>query len=176
MERLRRHPSLLSRLTEEVDAGGSELRQATIWEVLRTRAVLEGTTRRTKKRIRLGDWVIPEGTNIIISIKLAHDSEESFPDAGSFNPDRYMGTNAKPVAWIPFGGGVNRCVGAALSNMEIDVTLRTLLREFRFAPTDAPGERARWRGVATVPAKGARAMVYRRTDKPSNAADSAIRG
>jgi hypothetical protein len=47
-----------------------------------------------------------------------------------------------------------------------------LLREFRFVPTDAPGERARWRGVATVPAKGARAMVHRRTDKPSNAADS----
>jgi cytochrome P450 len=120
----------------------------------------------------LGDWVLPEGTNIIISIKLAHDSEESFPDAGSFNPDRYMGTNAKPVAWIPFGGGVNRCVGAAFANMESDVVLRMLLREFRFVATDAPGERARWRGVATVPAKGARAMVHRRTDKPSNSADS----
>jgi hypothetical protein len=47
-----------------------------------------------------------------------------------------------------------------------------LLREFHFVPTDAPGERARWRGVATVPAKGARAMVYRRTDKPSNTADA----
>ena len=62
VERLRRHPRLLSRLTEEVDAGGSELRQATIWEVQRTRPVLDGTTRRTKKRIRLGDWVIPEDT------------------------------------------------------------------------------------------------------------------
>jgi cytochrome P450 len=172
LERLSRHPELLARLTEEADAGGSELRQATIWEVQRTRPVLDGTTRRTKTRIRLGDWVLPEGTNIIISIKLAHDSEESFPDAGSFNPDRYMGTNAKPVAWIPFGGGVNRCVGAAFANMESDVVLRMLLREFRFVPTDAPGERARWRGVATVPAKGARAIVHRRTDKPSNGADS----
>jgi hypothetical protein len=172
LERLSRHPQLLSRLTEEADAGGSELRQATIWEVQRTRPVLDDTTRRTKTRIRLGDWVLPEGTNIIISIKLAHDSEESFPDAGSFNPDRYMGTNAKPVAWIPFGGGVNRCVGAAFANMESDVVLRMLLREFRFVPTDAPGEKARWRGVATVPAKGARATVHRRTDKPSNDADS----
>jgi len=172
VERLRRHPRLLARVTAEVDAGGSELAQATIWEVQRTRPVLDGTTRRTKTRIRLGDWVLPEGTNIIISIKLAHDSEESFPDPGSFNPDRYMGTNAKPVAWIPFGGGVNRCVGAAFANMESDVVLRMLLREFRFVPTDAPGERARWRGVATVPAKGARAMVHRRTDKPSNGADS----
>ena len=62
LERLRRHPELLSRLTDEVDAGGSELRQATIWEVQRTRPVLDGTTRRTKTRIRLGDWVLPENT------------------------------------------------------------------------------------------------------------------
>jgi len=172
LERLSRHPQLLSRLTEEADAGGSELRQATIWEVQRTRPVLDGTTRRTKTRIRLGDWVLPEGTNIIISIKLAHDSEESFPDAASFNPDRYVGTQ-KPVAWIPFGGGVNRCVGAAFANLETDVVLRILLREFRFAPTDAPGERARWRGVATVPSRGARAVVHRRTDKVARDVDFA---
>ena len=95
VERLSRHPELLSRLTEEVDAGGSELRQATIWEVQRTRPVLDGTTRRTKTRIRLGDWVLPEDTNSIISIQLAHDSEESFPDAASFNPDRFMGTGTE---------------------------------------------------------------------------------
>jgi cytochrome P450 len=166
LERLSRHPDLCQRLADEADAGGSELRQATIWEVQRTRPVLDGTTRRTKTRIRLGEWVLPEGTNIIISIKLAHDSEGDFPDAASFNPDRYLGTAAKPVAWIPFGGGVNRCVGAAFANLESDVVLRMLLREFRLVPTNAPGEKARWRGVATVPAKGARAIVRRRTDKP----------
>jgi cytochrome P450 len=174
VERLRRHPSLLSRLTEEVDAGGSELRQYTIWEVLRTRSVLEGTTRRTKKRIRLGDWVIPENTGIILSIRMAHASEESFPDAASFNPDRFVGASApKPFAWVPFGGGVNRCIGAALANMEMDVTLRILLRELRFAPTDAPGERRHWRGVSTAPGRGGRAVVYRRTAKVSSDADSA---
>ena len=77
------------------------------------------------------------------------------------------------MAWIPFGGGVNRCVGAAFANMEMGVTLRTLLREFRFTPTDAPGERARWRGVATVPARGARAVVYRRTAGARSDVDSA---
>src|SRR5215207_9281049 len=174
VERLRRHPALLSRLTEEVDAGGSELRQATIWEVLRTRSVLEGTTRRTKKRIRLGDWVLPEDTAIILSIRTAHASEESFPDAASFNPNRFVGASApKPFAWIPFGGGVNRCIGAALANMEMDVTLRVMLRELRFAPTDAPGEPRHWRGVATVPGRGGRAVVYRRTAKVSSDADSA---
>ena len=171
VERLRRHPQLLARLTEEVDAGGSELRQATISEVQRVRPVLDAFVRRTKTRIRLGDWVIPENTNLIFSIPLVHDSEESFPDAASFNPDRFVGA-PKPGAWIPFGGGVNRCVGAAFATMESDITLRTLLREFRFAPTDAPGEGGHWRGVANVPARGARAVVYRRAVKPSSSVDS----
>ncbi len=173
VERLCRHPQLLSRLTEEVGAGGSELRQATIREVQRTRPVLDGTTRRTKTRIRLGDWVIPEDTILIISIRLAHDSEESFPDAALFNPDRFVGAVPKPFAWIPFGGGINRCVGAAFAHMEMDVTLRTLLRELRFTPTDAPGERRRWRGGATAPARGGRAVVYRRITEASSGADSA---
>ena len=64
VERLVRHPELLSRLTEEVDAGGSELRQATIAEVQRTRTVLDSTVRCTKARIRLGEWVIPENSRI----------------------------------------------------------------------------------------------------------------
>jgi len=172
VERLTRHPQLLSRLTEEVDAGGTELRQATIWEVQRARPVLDATVRTTKTRIRLADWVIPENTNLIMSIRLIHDSDDSFPDATSFHPDRFVGV-PKPVGWIPFGGGVNRCVGAAFANMEMDVALRILLREFRFAPTDAPEEGRRWRGVATVPARGARAVVHRRTATASRAADSA---
>jgi hypothetical protein len=134
-------------VTEEVDAGGSELRQATISEVQRTRSVLDATVRCTRARIRLRDWVIPEDTKLILSIRLVHESDDSFPDAASFNPDRFVGGVPKPMAWIPFGGGVNRCVGAAFANTEVDVTLRILLRELRFAPTDAPDERRRWRGV-----------------------------
>ncbi len=72
IERLRRHPRLLSRLAAEVDAGGTELTQATIWEVQRTRPVVEATIRVARQRIRLGDWVIPEGQAIIASITMAH--------------------------------------------------------------------------------------------------------
>ena len=134
VERLRRHPELLSRLVDEVDAGGSELRQATIYEVQRTRPTLEATTRCAKKRIRLGDWVLPPGTNVMVNFQLAHESEENFSDADSFNPDRFVGSNPKAFRWIPFGGGVNRCIGAGFANMEMDIALRTLLREFRFEP------------------------------------------
>jgi cytochrome P450 len=172
VERLRRHPRLLARLTEEVDAGGSELRQATIWEVQRTRPVLIGALRRTKTRIRLGEWVLPEDTMVWVGVQLAHDSEESFPDAMSFNPDRFAGAMPNPFAWIAFGGGMNRCIGAPFANMEIDITLRTLLREFRFVPTDAPGERRHNRGVTIAPGRGGRAAVYRRTADASSDADS----
>jgi cytochrome P450 len=172
VERLRRHPELLSRLVDEVDAGGSELRKATIYEVQRTRPTLEATTRCAKKRIRLGDWVLPPDTNLMVNFQLAHESEENFPDADSFNPDRFVGTNPKAFRWIPFGGGVNRCIGAGFANMEMDIALRTLLREFRFAPTDAPGERRHYRGVAIAPARGARAVVYRRTGAASRDRDS----
>jgi cytochrome P450 len=172
VERLRRHPRLLSRLTEEVDAGGSELRQATIWEVQRTRPVIDGALRCTKERIRLGDWVIPQNTTVLVYNGLSHASEESFLDAASFNPDRFVGAVPKPFAWIPYGGGVNRCIGAAFAHMEMDVTLRTLLREFRFAPSDVPGERPHNRGVAFSPRRGGRAVVYRRTAKASSNAGS----
>jgi cytochrome P450 len=172
VERLRRHPWLLPRLADEVDAGGSELRHATISEVQRTRPVIDGLARRTKERIRLREWVIPRDTMLIFSIRLAHTSEESFPGAGSFNPDRFLDAAPKPVAFIPFGGGVNRCIGAAFANMEMDVTLRILLRELRFAPTDARGEWRHSRGVATAPGRGGRAVVYRRTAEASSDAES----
>ena len=148
IERLRRHPRLLQRLTDEVDAGGSELRQATIFEVQRTRPVLTAALRRAKKRIRLGEWVIPENNTVMASIQLAQASEQSFPNSESFNPDRFVGAPPNPFAWIPFGGGMMRCIGASFATMEMDVALRTILREFRFEPTDAPGERRHSRGVA----------------------------
>jgi len=162
IERLRRHPRLLSRLTAEVDAGGTELTQATVWEVQRTRPVVEATIRVAKQRIRLGEWVIPEGHAIVASITMAHRSEANFAEPGRFNPDRFLGANPDTHTWIPYGGGIRRCIGAAFANMEMTVTLRTLLREFEFGTTYAPGERRRSRGVAIAPGQGGRAVVYRR--------------
>jgi cytochrome P450 len=116
----------------------------------------------TRKRIRLGEWVIPERHVVLVSISLAHAAERSFTDAAAFDPDRFVGNPPDTHAWIPFGGGIRRCIGAAFANMEMTVTLRTLLREFEFGTTYAPGEAAHSRGVATAPAKGGRAVVYRR--------------
>ncbi len=168
IERLRRHHDLLCRLTAEVDAGGTELTQATIWEVQRTRPVVEAMFRMTKKRIRLGEWVIPEGHGVMPSITLMHSSSRHFADPQLFQPDRFIGNNPDSLAWIPFGGGVRRCIGAAFANMEMTVTLRELLREFQFATTNAPPERRRSRGIATAPRLGGRAVVHRRAAVPGD--------
>jgi len=162
VERLRRHPRLLNRLTDEVDAGGSELLQATIFEVQRIRPVINATARITKSRIKLGQWVIPERHAIIVSISLAHASDRSFPNAAKFDPDRFVGNPPDTHAWVPFGGGVRRCIGAAFANMELMVTLRTLLREFEFRTTYAAAEPMHSRGVATAPGRGGLAVVHRR--------------
>ncbi len=162
VERLRRHPRLLSRLTADVDGGGTEMLQATIWEVQRTRPVVEATARVARERLRLGEWVIPKGHAVIASITLSHGSAQNFADPKVFNPDRFLGTNPDTHTWIPYGGGIRRCIGASFANMEMNVTLRTLLREFEFGTTYAAGERIHSRGVATAPARGGRAVVYRR--------------
>ncbi|CDO07261.1 cytochrome P450 [Mycolicibacterium cosmeticum] len=162
VERLRRHPALLQRL-ERDDA---ELRQAVIWEVQRTRPVVEFTARIADQRIRLGEWVVPAGTAIIASFGLSHGSEANFRDAATFDPDRFLGANPDNYTWIPYGGGIRRCIGAAFANMEMTVTLRTLLQDFTFGTTTAAGERQHSRGVAIAPADGGRAVVFRR--RPPN--------
>ncbi|OBB11948.1 cytochrome P450 [Mycobacteriaceae bacterium 1482268.1] len=162
IERLRRHPRLLTRLTSEIDAGRTELLQATIWEVQRVRPVVEATVRVTRQRIRLGEWVVPDRHAVIASITMSHSSELNFADAKTFNPDRFLGASPDTHTWIPYGGGIRRCIGAAFANMEMNVTLRTLLREFEFGTTQAAGERIHSRGVATAPARGGLAVVYRR--------------
>jgi cytochrome P450 len=145
-----------------VDAGGSELLAATIWEVQRVRPVVEATVRVTRQRIKLGEWVIPEGHTIIASITMSHSSERNFTEPMSFNPDRFLGNSPDTHTWMPYGGGIRRCIGAAFANMELNVTLRTLLREFEFGTTYAADERVHSRGIATAPARGGRAVVYRR--------------
>jgi cytochrome P450 len=108
VEQLRRHPHVLDRLVDEVDSGGSALREATIYEAQRIRPSIEASLRRTKARIRLGNWVLPEGTHVMVNFQLAHESADNFADPESFNPDRFLGTSPKPFRWMPFGGGVNR--------------------------------------------------------------------
>jgi cytochrome P450 family 138 len=163
VERLRRHPGVLARLVAEADAGGSELRAATVLEVQRVRPVIDLTARRVKAQtLPLGEWVFPRGHTILVGIGLLHSDESVFPHAARFDPDRFAGVKPDRYAWVPFGGGFRRCLGAAFADMEMNVVLATLLREFDLRPTTEPGERWHSRGIAYAPGKGGLAVVRRR--------------
>ena len=169
VERLQRHPDLLARLVAEVDEGGSELRQATILEVQRTRPVIDLMGRHViAESMPLGDWTIPRGYTVIVGISIVHDDESVFPNADRFDPDRFVGHKPNNYEWVPFGGGTRRCPGAAFANMEMDVVLRTLLRDFDLTTTHAPGERFHSRGVAYAPKNGGRVRLRRRNTVSNN--------
>jgi cytochrome P450 len=163
VERIRRHPALLDRLTAEADAGGSELREATLIEVQRVRPVVEMTSRQVRaESLDIGRWRLPRGTVVTVGISLLHDAPELFPDPSAFDPDRFVGARPDTYGWIPFGGGVRRCIGAAFATLEMNVVLRTMLRDFTLVPTTDPPERPHNRGIAIAPAKGGLAVVRRR--------------
>jgi cytochrome P450 family 138 len=162
-ERLSRHPEVLAALVAEADTDDSELRQATILEVQRNRTVIDATGRHVyAPMFELGEWSVPRGHTVVVSISRLHANGELFPDPDRFDPQRFVGTKPPSFGWMAYGGGARRCVGAAFANMEMDVVLRTVLRHFTIQTTDAPGEKYHSRGVAYTPKDGGKIVVRRR--------------
>lgn len=171
VERLRRNPDVLERLVAEVDDGGRELRDATIREVQRVRPVIMFTTRLVKEPFELGGYLLPPRTRIALAGALTHYDPRLFPDPFAFSPERFLGRKPETYAWLPFGGGIRRCIGATFAHMEMDVVLRTILQTWTLEPTTAPPERMKFRGIAHAPAGGGMARVRRRAAAaPSRAA------
>ena len=162
VERLRRHPDVLRRLQTEVDGGGRALRDATIREVQRARPVIAFAGRGVIKPFELGGYRLPVGTRILSAAFLTHYDPLLFPHPDRFDPDRFFEMVPDTYAWIPFGGGIRRCIGATFAHMEMDVVLRTLLERVEPEPTDAPDEGWKFRGVAWTPALGGRTAIRRR--------------
>jgi cytochrome P450 len=161
-ERLRRHPEVLARLVKENDEGGNEYRQATIVELQRNRTVIDFSGRHVvAPHFDLGEWRIPHGYTVMVSIGNVHANADAFPDPERFDPNRFLGTRT-PTAWVPFGGGTRRCIGAVFANVEMDVVLRTILRDFVIETDDAPEEKIHFRGIAFTPKAGGLITVRRR--------------
>ena len=162
-ERISRHPDVLAALVAEADAQDNELRQATILEVQRSRTVIDFAARHVYAPVyQVGEWAVPRGSSILVSISRMHANPDAFPDPDRFDPQRFVGSKPPSFAWIPFGGGSRRCVGAVFANMEMDVVLRTVLRHFTIETTTAPGEKWHSRGVAFTPKDGGKIVVHRR--------------
>ena len=167
-ERSTRHPQVLAKLVEEAATDDDEYRRATIAEVQRARTVIDFAGRHVySPTFELGEWVVPQGYSILASISLMHDRPEEFADPERFDPQRHLGTRPPTFAFIPFGGGTRRCVGAAFAGVEMDIVLRTVLRHFVIDTTSAPAEKVHSRGVAYTPKDGGRVVVHRRQTPPA---------
>ena len=161
-ERLRRHPKVLAELVKENDEGGNEFRQATIVELQRNRTVIDfsGLPGRGPSGITR-QWRIPHGYTVMVALANFHANPDVFPNPERFDPYRFVGTRP-PTAWVAFGGGTRRCIGAAFANVEMDVVLRTVLRHFVIRTDNATDEKIHFRGIAFTPRNGGRIVVRRR--------------
>ena len=154
MERLTRHPAALERLTEEVRAGEEEYVDAVIRETLRLRPVLPFVVRRLTQPQTIAGFDLPAGTNVAPSIQLIHRRPDLYPDPTAFRPERWLGVRPNPYTFLPFGGGVRRCLGAAFAETEMRAVLAEIVSRVRLRPARPEPERVARRVITLVPGRG----------------------
>ncbi len=111
---------------------------------------------------RLGDYAVPAGTPIIMSILLVHHREDLYPDPFAYRPERWLGRKPGTYEWIPFGGGTRRCLGASLAMAEQRVVMDAMVRRLDLAADDPAPEHVNHRNVTMIPKRGARVVVSAR--------------
>jgi cytochrome P450 family 135 len=162
-ERLLRTPSALERLIDEVQtAGPGDYLDAVIKETLRVRPVVPEVFRAPTAPTELGGYLFAPGTQLAASIFLVQRAPELYPpDPDAFRPERFLDGAPEPYAWIPFGGGVRRCLGAAFATLEMKVVISTILSRTELQAPRAGSENGRFRGATLLPSRGGEALVVR---------------
>jgi cytochrome P450 len=161
MERLLRSPRVLERLRESLAAGEDEYLDATVKETLRTRPVIPDVARKLTAPISIAGYQLPAGSFVLPAIAALHYREDIFPDPDEFRPERFLGGKVDNYAWIPFGGGVRRCVGAAFAEFEMRIVLREFVERAQLRAADPRPERVRIRNITLAPAKGTGVVLER---------------
>ncbi len=161
MERLLRTPRVLRRLRESLAAGEDEYLDATIKETLRARPVIVDVARKLTAPANIGGYELAAGTFVLPAIAALHYREDLFPDPQEFRPERFVGTKTDTYVWIPFGGGVRRCIGAAFAEYEMRIILRIFLERAELSAPDPKPERVKVRNITLAPGKGTRVSLDR---------------
>jgi cytochrome P450 len=158
-----RHPHALERLAAEADAdAGDTYLKAVIRESLRLRPVVPLAGRRLTTELQLDGLTLPPGTDVTPAIWLAHTRADVYPEPYAFRPERFLDSQPATFGWIPFGGGVRRCLGAAFAELEMRVVLQAMLRSRVLQGTGAPAERVTRRNVTFSPRNGTRVRALSR--------------
>jgi cytochrome P450 len=148
VERLVRHPGGLERLT-----GDPAYVDAVVKEILRLRPVVAIVLRRLLEPLEVGGHELPAGATVAPCILLVHRREDVYPEPEAFRPERFLDRAPGTYSWIPFGGGVRRCLGAAFAQVEMQVVLQTLAESVRLQAVGG-AEPVRRRGITLAPARG----------------------
>ena len=147
---LARRPELLARVQRAADEGDEAYLEAVVKESMRLRPVIGEVARRLTRPTTVAGHELPAGVVVFPSIELVHRRPGSYPSPEDFRPERFLGSTPPPATWIPFGGGIRRCLGAALAMVEAKAVLKVVLRRVDIAPVGRP-EWPRARNVTTVP-------------------------
>jgi cytochrome P450 len=162
-ERLVRNPDAHEALREATRNGDPEEQiEATIVESMRSRPVVPFIGRRVTVPWQLGPYGVSAGTPIGMSILLVHHREDLYPEPFEFRPERWLGRKPGTYEWIPFGGGIRRCLGAALAMAEMRVVLEATARRLDLEAAEPEPERALHRNVTMIPSRGGRVVLRAR--------------
>jgi len=158
VERLVHNPAVLAKLRDSLVAGEEDYLAATVKETLRARPVIVDVARKLKAPATVGGYDLPAGQLVLPAIAALHYREDLFPAPEQFRPERFLDGKADNYAWIPFGGGVRRCIGAAFAEYEMRLILREFVERAELRPADPEPERVRVRNITLAPAKGTRVV------------------
>ncbi len=160
------HPATLARLRDELAGGGDggtdrSYLDAIVTETLRLRPIIDANQRRlTQPRVVAG-WELPAGVSVYPAIALVHRREDLYPQAAQFRPERFLDGRAESYAWLPFGGGIRRCIGAALAQAEMAEVIRVVAQRVELRAVHPDPEPVVMRGVTLVPRHGTPVEVVR---------------
>ncbi|MFL5901403.1 MAG: cytochrome P450 [Solirubrobacterales bacterium] len=159
VERLARTPEALERLRAEVAEGREEYLTATIQETLRLRPVISIVLRKLTEPVEIGGYELPAGVSVAPCVYLAHRNPEVYPEPERFLPERFLDNPPGTYTWIPFGGGVRRCLGASFVQFEMAVVLKELVKRHQIRPANPKPERVFRRAITETPRHDAEVIL-----------------
>jgi cytochrome P450 family 135 len=161
-ELLLRNPAVYERLREEIAAGESdEYLDAVVKETLRLRPVIDAAERTLTVPRTVAGWELPAGVKVYPGIALVHLREDLYPEAQRFRPERFVDEGAESYSWLPFGGGIRRCIGAALAQAEMAEVLRVAVPALELRPVRERADPVVLRGITLAPKHGVEVTVER---------------
>jgi cytochrome P450 len=158
---LPRNPEVLSRLRDELAAGDDGYLGAVVTETMRIRPVIDAAERTLTEPRTVCGWDLPAGIRVYPAILAVHRREDIYPEPDRFRPERFLADDPPPYSWIPFGGGIRRCIGAALAQAEMAEVIRTVVERVDLEPVRPEPDPVVIRGITMVPRHGAEVRVAR---------------